>query len=46
MFLTLEYDVIYTTLPEKRIKYGVRKNAKKWKWNRVVDMDFSGECTL
>jgi hypothetical protein len=37
MFLTLECNIIYTALLEKRIKYEVRKNAKKWKRNRVVN---------
>ena len=29
-----------------RIKFGVKKNTKKWKWNRVVNTDFSGKFTL
>ena len=29
-----------------RSKFGIRKNSKKWKWNRVVNSDFSGLFTL
>ncbi len=27
-------------------KFGIRKNSNKWKWNRVVNCDFSGLFTL
>ena len=28
------------------MKFGVRKEAQKWKWYRVVNTDFSGKFTL
>ncbi|CAF0857474.1 unnamed protein product [Rotaria sp. Silwood1] len=28
------------------LKYGIRKQAKKWKWDRIVNTDFSGKFTL
>ena len=29
-----------------RTRFGIRKQAKKWKWDRVVSTDFSGKFTL
>jgi hypothetical protein len=29
-----------------RLKFGVKRNAKKWEWDRVVNTDFSGKFTL
>ena len=29
-----------------RLKFGVRPRAAKWKWNRIVNTDFSGKFTL
>ncbi|CAF1189010.1 unnamed protein product [Rotaria sordida] len=29
-----------------RMKYGVKKNAKKWKWSRIINTDFSRKFTL
>ncbi|CAF4663029.1 unnamed protein product [Rotaria sp. Silwood2] len=29
-----------------RMKFGVEKKAHKWKWNRLVNTDFSGKFTL
>jgi transposase len=29
-----------------RMKFGVNKKAQKWKWNRIVNTDFSGKFTF